>query len=186
VDEAEDETDLVDQLRNSSRSGSLGAPAAALESKEIVCVFRSVPQPGPVKTAWGELEQHVAVRGLLRDLLTVVNRDFHDDSGHVGRQPDYVRHAGVMAPAAGTSVATQIASFWPSFPFRLGSCHLSPTYTLPPAGAAQIMDFYRQDCGDHFSGRWRWEFPTAALHHSVSSRPWVRREPELSSIDRCA
>ena len=77
----------------------------APESKEIVCVFRSAPQPGPwsVKTAGGELEQQVAVRDLLRDLLTVVNRDFHDDSGHVGRQPDYVRDAGVMAPAAGIS-----------------------------------------------------------------------------------
>jgi hypothetical protein len=35
----------------------LGTPVAAPESKEIVCVFRSVPQPGPwpVKPAAGEL-----------------------------------------------------------------------------------------------------------------------------------
>jgi hypothetical protein len=76
----------------------LGAPVAALESKEIVCVFRSEAQPCPwsVKTAWGELEQHVAVR----DLLIVVDQDFQDDSGQIGLQPDHVPpfSAGMMAP----------------------------------------------------------------------------------------
>jgi len=37
-------------------------------------------EPMSVRPAWGELEHHVAVR----DLLIIVDRDFQNDSGHVG------------------------------------------------------------------------------------------------------
>jgi hypothetical protein len=130
---------------NSSPLGFSSAPAAALQSKEIAWVSRSVLQPGPrsAKTAWVELEQHVAVG----DLLIVVAETYRTIPD-VDWQPDDVRHflrAWWRNIRRQQAVATQNAIL-PSFPFRLASCHLSPTSTLPPAAPRRSW-IYRQDCG---------------------------------------
>jgi hypothetical protein len=54
-----------------------------------------------------------------------------------------------IPPTTGTSGSNPDA-----FHFGLG-CRLSPTYTLPPAAAAQIMGFIVKTAGGRFAGRWR-------------------------------
>jgi hypothetical protein len=175
----------VDQLRNSSRSGFLGAPVAAQESKEIFCVFRSVPQPGPwsVKPAGGELEHHVSVR----DLLIVVDRDLQGDSGcrlATRRCPPF--SAGVVAQypptTGGSNAECDLAEL------SISACKLSSVADvyLAARGAAQIMDLSSRLRGPLDGRSQRGGFSLPALQQSVSSRPLVRRVPELSSIDRCA
>jgi hypothetical protein len=66
-----------------------GARAHGEQGKRLRLPIGASAGPMPVKAAWDELEQHLAVR----NLLIVGDQDFQDDFRHIGRlKPDQVRH----------------------------------------------------------------------------------------------
>jgi hypothetical protein len=65
-----------------------GARAPGEQGKRLRIPIGASAGPLPVKAAWDELEQHLAVRNLI-----VGDQGFQDDFRQIGRlKPDHVRH----------------------------------------------------------------------------------------------
>lgn len=123
-------TDVVDQLRNSNAQ-VLGCTGSSLESKEIVCDSGLC-----LSQIYVRLKPHglgLNSRQLLA-IFSLSRTETYRAILDVGRHPDHFCHflrAWRRNTRRQRAVATQNAIL-PSFPFRLGSCHPSPTCTLPP------------------------------------------------------